>query len=87
MKDLRYGSDDDAPDGTAVARGVYVARRKRSGGAASGCGNDKRKRSIAHDGLKKGTARYKRLKRGIDPKARRIVETANRPKRNRSKYA
>ena len=84
MKNLRFGLSSDAPDGAAVARGVYVTQRKKSGGKSPTCGNDKRERRLREGEVNTGTAQHKRLHRGIDPKTRRIIETASMPKRSRS---
>ena len=85
LKNLVFGPASAAPKGAAVAasRGVFVAKRprRRRGGPSTVCGNQSRKSQIKRGLLKKGSRRHTRLKRGVNPKARRVIETANRTKR------
>lgn len=80
LQDLSFEPAADAPAGVETARGAYVTRKRKSG--RSGCtGYASRKRRLelsatSPDHLRKGTAHYRRLQRGIDAKERRNQENS-----------
>lgn len=73
LKDLKFGPAGDAPGDAAVARGVYVTKR-RSGKS----GNAARKDRIRKGKLKKSSDEYKWSKRGKNHQLNRQVESAKR---------
>ena len=84
LRDLCFVPASEALQGAAVCRGAAACRFRRSGT----CGNRSRRNQLAKGTLKRGTARWKRLKRGADVAARRGVEQARRPPRpNASRQA
>ena len=83
LGDLRFGSKEDAPDGAAVRRGVFVTKRKRSGKSNSSgpCGRKSREDQVSRAVLKRPSAYFEQVKRGRNPEAARPGETARRPPR------
>ena len=76
LKNLEFGPAGDAPGNAAVARGVYLVKR-RSGV----CGNAGRKDRIRKGILRKGSKKYRQSKRGANPELRRTVENDKLSKR------
>jgi hypothetical protein len=77
LKDLDFVTESEAPSGAVATRGRVVLRKRKGG--RSGCpGSASRRSQLKRKVLTRGSEWYKRLKRGIDPKARRKVEEAKR---------
>lgn len=85
LDDLCYGSSVGAPRGCEIYKGIFVARRRRSGrsgrsgksgrsGRSGKCGYLGRQARIKAGTLKQGSKEHVRLHRGKCPRARRAAE-------------
>ena len=80
LRDLAFYRPDGAPANAEVARDAAIVLKKKSG-TSGPCGSKYRKNAVARGVLKRPSSHFTRLKRGIDYKARRASEQANRAKR------
>ena len=79
LKDLVFIKPDDALANATVVRAVV--RVRKSSGRSGPCGSKYRKAAVDAGVLKRPSAHFTRLKRGIDYNERRAVEQQCRPSR------
>jgi len=82
LRDLEFTPAGDAPPGAQTCRGAHIVRKRWNPGTSSGtAGNKSRQSQLKAGTLKRRTDRWRRLKRGVDAKARRKAEQASRKPR------
>ena len=80
LKDLVFVKPEDATPVEKIVRGAVVRKRK-SNGRSGPCGCRYRKKAVQNGVVKRPSAHFTRLKRGVDYRARRDSEQERRPVR------